>query len=69
VLAITVKINTRIRYVRVMNADSFQLDLTGVTDKNLWEYGATLRQMVNEKGYDKFIHFIRIMNLLGIYNH
>ncbi|KAH8746348.1 Pyoverdine/dityrosine biosynthesis protein-domain-containing protein [Hyaloscypha finlandica] len=44
-------------------------DLTGVTDKNLWEYGATLRQMVNEKGYDKFIDFIRIMNLLGIYNH
>jgi pyoverdine/dityrosine biosynthesis protein Dit1 len=69
VLAITVRIHTRIRYVHVMNAYGFQLDLTGVTDKNLWEYATTLRQMVNEKGYDKCIDFIRIMNLLGIYNH
>jgi pyoverdine/dityrosine biosynthesis protein Dit1 len=55
--------------VHRMNAYGFQLDITGVTDNHLWEYGATLRQMVNEKGYDKCIDFIRVMNLLGIYNH
>ncbi|KAL1798511.1 hypothetical protein ACET3X_002548 [Alternaria dauci] len=41
-------------------------DLTGVTNENLWEYGATLRKMVTEKGYDR-IEFVRIMNLLGLH--
>lgn len=41
-------------------------DLTGVTDNNLWEYGATLRKMVEEKGY-KCIDFVRIMNLVDLH--
>ncbi|ETS80547.1 hypothetical protein PFICI_08076 [Pestalotiopsis fici W106-1] len=41
-------------------------DLTGVSDSNLWEYGATLRAMVAKKGYH-CIKFARFMNLLGLY--
>ncbi|TDZ27410.1 Spore wall maturation protein DIT1 [Colletotrichum spinosum] len=41
-------------------------DLTGVTDDNLWEYGASLRKMVVAKGY-KCVDFVRIMNLLGLH--
>ncbi|KAJ3492685.1 hypothetical protein NLG97_g5216 [Lecanicillium saksenae] len=43
------------------------VDLTGVTDDNLWEYGATLRKMVEEKGY-QCIDFVRIMNLVGLHH-
>ncbi|TDZ26084.1 Spore wall maturation protein DIT1 [Colletotrichum orbiculare MAFF 240422] len=41
-------------------------DLTGVTDNNLWEYGASLRKMVVAKGY-KCVDFVRIMNLLDLH--
>ncbi|WQF89193.1 Putative isocyanide synthase/Spore wall maturation protein DIT1 [Colletotrichum destructivum] len=42
-------------------------DLTGVTNDDLWHYGVTLREMVAAKGY-RCIEFVRIMNLLGLYN-
>ncbi|KAF6793734.1 glutamyl-tRNA(Gln) amidotransferase [Colletotrichum sojae] len=42
-------------------------DLTGVTNDDLWEYGVALREMVAAKGYRR-IEFVRIMNLLGLYN-
>ncbi|EQB44842.1 hypothetical protein CGLO_16367 [Colletotrichum gloeosporioides Cg-14] len=42
-------------------------DLTGVTDDDLWEYGAILRKMVANKGY-RCIDFVRIMNLLGLHD-
>ncbi|KAH0423568.1 hypothetical protein CcaCcLH18_12094 [Colletotrichum camelliae] len=42
-------------------------DLTGVTDDDLWEYGATLRKMVVNKGY-RCTEFVRIMNLLGLHD-
>ncbi|KAF4824966.1 Spore wall maturation protein DIT1 [Colletotrichum siamense] len=42
-------------------------DLTGVTDDDLWEYGAILRKMVANKGY-RCIEFVRIMNLVGLHD-
>ena len=43
------------------------LDLVGISDGEVWEYGHRLRQIAKEKGY-ACIRFNRIMNLLGIYN-
>jgi pyoverdine/dityrosine biosynthesis protein Dit1 len=39
-------------------------DLLDITDDDLWDYGVTLRKMVDDKGYS-CISFIRFMELLG----
>jgi hypothetical protein len=40
-------------------------DLLGIPDTETYEYGASLRRMAAEKGYEN-IKFTRIMNLLGL---
>ncbi|KUJ17584.1 uncharacterized protein LY89DRAFT_747245 [Mollisia scopiformis] len=40
-------------------------DLVGISDEEVYEYGAALRRMSEEQGYHN-IDFFRIMNLLGI---
>lgn len=40
-------------------------DLLGISDEEVYDYGAALRQIPDQKGY-KNIDFIRIMNLLGL---
>lgn len=49
------------------SADESLLDLVGISDGEVWEYGHRLRQIAKERGY-ACIRFNRIMNLLGIYD-
>ncbi|KAJ5498343.1 Pyoverdine biosynthesis [Penicillium expansum] len=42
------------------------LDLTGISDEEVWEYGNQLRKIAVGKGY-ACIQFHRIMNMLGLY--
>ena len=53
--------------IRFVSANERWLDLVGISDGEVWEYGHRLRQIAREKGY-ACIRFNRIMNLLGIYN-
>lgn len=47
-------------------ANFIALDLTGISDEEVWEYGNRLRKIAVEKGY-ACIQFHRIMNMLGLY--
>ncbi|CAI7580850.1 unnamed protein product [Penicillium viridicatum] len=51
---------------RIANFDCWILDLTGISDEEVWEYGNRLRKIAVEKGY-ACIQFHRIMNMLGLY--
>lgn len=56
--------------IRVMKTKSnyfLILDLTGISDEEVWEYGNRLRKIAVEKGY-ACIQFHRIMNMLGLYS-
>ncbi|KAE9379914.1 hypothetical protein N431DRAFT_324377, partial [Stipitochalara longipes BDJ] len=40
-------------------------DVVGIPDENTWVYGEGLRQIIREKGYEKNIKLVRVMDILG----
>jgi len=52
-------------YVTITSDGLVYNDLLGISNEEVYDYGIGLRQMAEEKGYDR-LRFIRIMNLLGL---